>query len=85
MKKKNTSNYPKSAAMGIFSKGLKNEFETAVVNEPSVFEPLKFFCIMKKSLDHETKLMAQYASPPSIDLLQMFVLASLKILSLMAT
>ena len=25
----------------IFSKGLKNEFETAVVNEPSVFEPLK--------------------------------------------
>ena len=31
--------------MGFFSKGLKNEFETAVVNEPSVFEPLKFYCI----------------------------------------
>ena len=31
---------------GIFSKGLKNEFETAVVNEPSVFEPLKFYCIL---------------------------------------
>ena len=29
---------------GIFSKGLKNEFETAVVNEPSVFEPLKLYC-----------------------------------------
>ena len=28
-----------------FSSGLKNEFETAVVNEPSVFEPLKFYCI----------------------------------------
>ena len=28
-----------SAAMGF-----KNEFETAVVNEPSVFEPLKFYC-----------------------------------------
>ena len=28
-----------------FSKGLKNEFETAVVDEPSVFEPLKFYCI----------------------------------------
>ena len=28
-----------------FSKGLKNEFETAVVNEPSVFEPLKFYRI----------------------------------------
>ena len=46
MKKKNTLNYPKFAAMGFFSKGLKNEFETAVVNEPSVFEPLKFYCIM---------------------------------------
>ena len=28
-----------------FSKGLKNEFETAVVDEPSVFEPLKFYCM----------------------------------------
>ena len=36
-----------SAAMGLFSKGLKNEFETAVVNEPSVFEPLKFYCTTK--------------------------------------
>ena len=34
-----------SAAMGFFPKGLQNEFETAVVNEPSVFEPLKFYCI----------------------------------------
>ena len=37
MKTKVTQNYPKSAAMGFFSKGPKNEFETAVVNEPSVF------------------------------------------------
>ena len=44
MTKKNTINYPKSAATGFFSKGLKNEFETAMVNEPSVFEPLKFYC-----------------------------------------
>ena len=29
----------------IFSLGLKNEFETAVVNESPVFEPLKFCCI----------------------------------------
>ena len=29
--------------MRFFSKELKNEFETAVVNEPSVFEPLKFY------------------------------------------
>ena len=27
------------------SKGLKNGFETAMVNEPSVFEQLKFYCI----------------------------------------
>ena len=29
----------------LFFKGLKNEFETDMVNEPSVFEPLKFYCI----------------------------------------
>ena len=35
-----------SAAMGFFfCKGLKNEFEIPVVTEPSVFEPLKFYCI----------------------------------------
>ena len=45
MNKKKILNYLKSAAMGFFSKGLKNEFETAVVNEPSVFEPLMFYCI----------------------------------------
>ena len=49
MNKKNTLNYPKSAAMGFFSKGLMNEFETAMVNEPSVFEPLKFYCIMVRT------------------------------------
>ena len=42
MNKKNTLNYPR-----LFSKGLNNEFETAVVKEPSVFEPLKFYCIVK--------------------------------------
>ena len=48
-------NHPKLSQIcsyGIFSMGLKNEFsrdlesefETAVLNEPSVFEPLKFNC-----------------------------------------
>ena len=32
--------------MEFFSKGLKNEFQTAVVNEQSVFEPSKFYCIV---------------------------------------
>ena len=45
LKKKIIQNYPKSAAMGFCSKGLKNEFETAVVNAPPVFEQLKFYCI----------------------------------------
>ena len=34
--RKITLNYPKSAAMGF----------TTVVDEPSVFEPLKFYCIL---------------------------------------
>ena len=51
MKKKNNLNYPKSAAMGVVSKGLKNEFEIAVVNEPSVFEPLKFYCRWQRNAE----------------------------------
>ena len=49
--KKITLNDPKSAAMGFCSKGLKKEFETAVVNEPSEFEPLKFYCIWMMGRD----------------------------------
>ena len=48
IKKKIALNYPKSAATVSFSKGLKIEFETAVVNEPSVIEPLKFYCTQWK-------------------------------------
>ena len=44
IRKKITQNYLKFAFMGCFSKGLKNEFETAMVNEPSVLKPLKFDC-----------------------------------------
>ena len=50
MNKKNTLNYPKSAVMGFFTKRLKNEIEIAVLYGPSVFEPLKFFCIKKNTL-----------------------------------
>ena len=42
---KNHPKLPQVCSYEIFSKGLKNEFETAVVNESSVFEPLKFYCI----------------------------------------
>ena len=34
MNKKNTINYPKSAAMGFFPSDSKNKVETAVENEP---------------------------------------------------
>ena len=49
IKKKITLSYPKSAAMDFCSKGLKNEFETVMVNAPSVFKPLKFYCIFQMS------------------------------------
>ena len=44
-KKQNYSKLSQICNYGICSNGPKKEFETAVVNEPSVFEPLKFFCI----------------------------------------
>ena len=54
-KKKITLDYSESAAMGFFSWGLKNELEIAVVNEPSVFEPLKFYCIILGVAEHSDK------------------------------
>ena len=42
--RKITLNYPKSAAKGFFPKGLKIVVKTAVVNKPSVFKTLKFYC-----------------------------------------
>ena len=42
IKKKITLKLSQICSYGIFSKGLKNEFEIAVVNEPSGFERLKF-------------------------------------------
>ena len=45
LKKRTTLKYHKSAAVGFFSMALKDEFEIAVVNEPSGFEPLKFYRI----------------------------------------
>ena len=58
-KKEINLKYPKFAAMR-FSLGFKNAFETAVVNEPSVFEPLKFHCIPKG--ENNVKLERQTAT-----------------------
>ena len=44
-----TENNPKLSQIcsyGICSKGRTNEFEIAMVNEPSMFESLKFYWIM---------------------------------------
>ena len=43
-KKENHPKLSQICSYGIFSNGLINEFKIAVVNEPSVFEPLKFYC-----------------------------------------
>ena len=75
VKKKITLNYPKSAAMRFYSKGLKSEFETAMVNEPSVFEALKFYCICNlfpnsidpdKAVQYEQSHMYIYYLLPSL-------------------
>ena len=57
--KKITLNYPKSAPLGFFPKGLKNKLEIAVVNEPSVFQPLKIYCIYRNYANHNRS-----SSPP---------------------
>ena len=54
--KKIILNYPKSAVRWFFSKGLKNEFETTVVNESSVFEPLKFYCSLIGALSGDSEI-----------------------------
>ena len=61
-------NYSKSAVMGYFSKGLKYEFETALVNEPSVFKPLKFYCIhvLSTSADFPLFSYAKYCNLNSL-------------------
>ena len=56
MNKKKHPKLSKICSYGLFSKGLKNEFETAVVNEPSVFEPMKFYCSCKTDLNKETSV-----------------------------
>ena len=43
-KKENHLKLAQICSYGIFSKGLNKKFEKAVVNEPSVFEPSKFYC-----------------------------------------
>ena len=58
-KPKKTENHSKLYLIcsQIFPKGFRKGFETAVVNEPSVFEPSKFYCIFEftNSVDPDEK------------------------------
>ena len=45
IKKKKSRLIIRSLSLCDFSDGLKNAFERAVVDEQSVFEPLKFYCM----------------------------------------
>ena len=57
IKKKITLNYPNYSAVGCFSKGFKKRFETAVANEPPVFEPLKVYSILRGSSGVNWKIL----------------------------
>ena len=48
-KKENPPRWFQICSHRMFSKGLKNEFETVVVNRSSVFEPLKDYCTVIKT------------------------------------
>ena len=43
-KRKSAKIIPNLQLLDFFFMGLKVEFETAMVNEPSVFKPLRFYC-----------------------------------------
>ena len=48
---------------GIFTKGLKNEFETTMANESSVFEPLRFYCILYVRYEINKKFLEEMVMP----------------------
>ena len=56
LKRKSSKIIPNTiVAMDLFCKGLQNEFEIVVVHEPSVFEPLKFYCTSFLTLLHSER------------------------------
>ena len=52
IKEENHHRLSQICSQGIFSSGVKNEFETAVVKQPSVFEPPKFYCTLTNMFDY---------------------------------
>ena len=69
--KNNIKNAPVKFQEDDVSKGLINEFETAVVNDPSVFESLKFYCISCSMLtDNDEYIWIYYGEGRTVVLLQ---------------
>ena len=70
--------YNNACSYGFFFWGLKNEFKTAVVNEPSVFKSLKFYYNEKSGLISQCScprlsVSWQYIAPDKMEyLLQYF-------------
>ena len=61
-KKENHPKLSQICSYEIFSKGLKKEFVTAVVNKPSVFEPLKFYLMRSYAKSHRHKIQLNFES-----------------------
>ena len=55
-KNKISLNYP-YIVFGGKTCGLKNVFDSSMVNEPSGFEPLKFYCSLKILFETELKIL----------------------------
>ena len=72
IKKKITPDYSKYSAMGFISYGGKNKFERVVVNEPSVFEPLKFYCMSLFYFTNQIQIVAFMVSDEK-DMPEMFM------------
>ena len=58
--KENQPKLSQICSYGIFSKGLENEFETAMVNEPSVFEPLKVYYTIIQSKSNSSQAQRDF-------------------------
>ena len=68
-------NHPKLSQICMsffFFEGLKNEFDTAVVNEPSVFEPLKFYCILAIATPDKADIIFWPFTPMAMPYIQYF-------------
>ena len=79
IKRKVTLNYPKSAAKGFFPRDSSTSFETAVVNKPSMFEPLSS-TVSLMSYNKRNEISFQYpkGSPVITGLVLLYLMVLLR-------